>query len=291
MAIPTVKVTVRLFEIVGTSLPDAQVAFNLTRADSYPGNFGGIVPAGQSVLLCDADGFGEIDLFPNALGTNNTQYGVQVFDRLGVQVFPEAQGQMALTFLPDQDCLLHSVLYNIPPLSKTDADAAIAAAQAVIVDAQLAVTNATTQADIATQAAADLTTAVDTMNQQVLQVQDLATTMDGQVSAVALQVDLSTQNAQATAQDVIDAQQARSDALAAAAAMVNFAPRRATFDNIADPSPWTVNDVVFNKLIQVFADGIEKPLETFVVSYSTKTVTALPGALVFGTKKVVLLYV
>src|SRR3954470_11436980 len=138
MAIPVVKVTVRLSEIVGTPMEGARVAFNLTRSDTVAGVDGSLVPAGQFVLDTFVDGEADAFLFPNALGTANTQYGVQVFDAFGQQVFPEKDGTMALAFIPAQDCLLHSILFNIPPISKSDADAAIVAAQLAVTQTQAA---------------------------------------------------------------------------------------------------------------------------------------------------------
>lgn len=139
MPAPTIVLSVSVYEIVGAALPFAQVALTLTRFDIVkPELGGGIVPAGRTVIACDANGIGSGALFPNADGTLGTQYGVQVFDQYGVQVFPEKPGRMVSASLPAADCQLHAVLHVIPPMSQSDADTAVAAAQQARIAAEAA---------------------------------------------------------------------------------------------------------------------------------------------------------
>lgn len=131
MTIPTRALSVDLFQVVGTALPLATAVLTLTRADIVKAELGGgLVPAGRTTIQCDANGIGSGPLFPNEDGTLGTQYGVQVFDQYGAQVFPEAPGHMARASMPDRDCALHEVLFTLPPLSRTDADAAVLKARA-----------------------------------------------------------------------------------------------------------------------------------------------------------------
>lgn len=119
MAIPTRKVTIDLYQIVGTRLPYGKVRFTLTRSDVYDDiNGGGLVTEGDWVADCDEDGHGEIFLFPNALGTQSTSYLVEVFDQSAMKVFPR-EGNVPVT-VPDFDVKLHAILFTLPPVSKAD---------------------------------------------------------------------------------------------------------------------------------------------------------------------------
>jgi hypothetical protein len=119
MTIPTRKVAVNLFEVVGTTVPNGTLRLTLLRDDVYTVDTGGTVPAGPTNLACDANGLGNIFVFPNALGTQGTRYQVDIFDSLGAHVFP-ASGQFVQAFVPDQDCLLEDIIFVAPPLSDAD---------------------------------------------------------------------------------------------------------------------------------------------------------------------------
>jgi hypothetical protein len=129
--IPTVQVLIRTAQITGTGLPLARVVFNFSRPDIVVGSDGAVVPASQVIVTCDENGDGEGDFFPNVLGTNRTQYGIQIYDQYGAQVFPDREGTSALTSIPNvPTVLLHSVLYNVPTLTEAETDAYLAASQA-----------------------------------------------------------------------------------------------------------------------------------------------------------------
>lgn len=155
MAIPTVVLSIRLAEIVGTALPNAQVVMTLTREDIVAGVGGSLVPVGRTIIACDADGLGSGPIFPNALGTQGTQYSVQVFNDKGKQVFPAKEKEVARAAIPNSACLLHEVLFNIPPVSQADADAAV-------IDARASKTSAAASA----QAAAASASAADESEEQ-----------------------------------------------------------------------------------------------------------------------------
>lgn len=124
MTIPQVVVSVDLFQVIGTGLPNAQVILTLTRADRYgSGGTGGLVPVGQTTIQCDANGQGSGSAFPNDAGTQGTQYSVTVIDANGNVVFPEA-GHTVCARLPVNDCWLHDCLFLAPPMSQGDSDAA-----------------------------------------------------------------------------------------------------------------------------------------------------------------------
>jgi hypothetical protein len=128
--IPVVRVAIRTASIAGTGLPFARVVFNLARSDIVVGTDGAIVPAGQEIIICDENGDAEPSFFPNALGTNRTQYGIQIYDEQGQQVFPSEEGKYALTSIPNIDgVLLHSILFNVPILTAAESDAYLEAAQ------------------------------------------------------------------------------------------------------------------------------------------------------------------
>lgn len=122
MTIPTRRVTVDMFQVLGTALPNATARLTLTRGDILADG-SGMVPVSSGTILCDANGHGFGDFFPNELGTQGTQYAVEVFDEQGNLVFPEKG--VVRAFLPDRDSKLHEILFTIPPLSKSDADAAV----------------------------------------------------------------------------------------------------------------------------------------------------------------------
>lgn len=152
--VPTVTVLIRTAQITGTGLAGARVLFNFVRADIVAGSDGAIVPAGQSIVTCDEIGEGEGEFFPNELGTNSTQYGIQIYDAEGAQVFPQKAGAFALTSIPNTDpVLLHSVLYNVPLMTKEESDAYLEAALLAAARAEAAEDAARMSADQAADSA------------------------------------------------------------------------------------------------------------------------------------------
>lgn len=124
MAIPLRTVLIDTYEVTGTALPFAHVRFTLTRPDLYDDpelDEGGIIAAGSSVVDCDADGQGAGELFPNVLGSQGTNYSVEVFDEKWARVFP--LDGVCPASMPDLDnVLLHTILFTVAPVSKSDAE-------------------------------------------------------------------------------------------------------------------------------------------------------------------------
>lgn len=125
MTIPVVNVTCDVFQITGQGLPNAQVFLDLTRLDKYTVGSGGVVPAGRTVIPCDASGHGVGQAFPNDLGTQGTQYRVTVVDQYGNVVFPAPGEPPACARLPASDCALHAVMFTGPQMSTDDATAQV----------------------------------------------------------------------------------------------------------------------------------------------------------------------
>ena len=136
MTAPTQPVTVRFFDQDGTPIA-ARVSFKLTCQEVYQGI---IVAAQPDYVTCDATtGIGVINLFPNALGANSSQYTVKAVDSVtGRKVLVET-----LCTVPDSPCYLDLIL-NQDPFPTVDA------AGVALIAAQAATATATTQADIAT---------------------------------------------------------------------------------------------------------------------------------------------
>jgi hypothetical protein len=151
MPLTTVTVTIQTWQITGAALPSAKVRFELTTADVQIG--GGIITPDPSSVLMDDSGQGSIDLWPNALGTQATQYRVQVEDANGRSQFS------GVATIPNSDCFLHDVLNLVPPASVDDAQAAATAAQGYASQAGSIATTATAQAAIATTQAGLATSA------------------------------------------------------------------------------------------------------------------------------------
>lgn len=79
MTIPTQPVTCRFFGQNGAPVA-ARVSFRLTVQDAYNGL---VVAPETEYVTCDAaTGIGIINLFPNALGSNGSQYTVKATDTI-----------------------------------------------------------------------------------------------------------------------------------------------------------------------------------------------------------------
>lgn len=105
MTVSTVTVTIAAAMITGADLPRARVEFELTGVDI---NGAVIAPKSTSVTL-DANGAGAIALWPNASGSQGTQYKVYIYDEGGALQFS------GLATIPAINCNLHDVLNLASP--------------------------------------------------------------------------------------------------------------------------------------------------------------------------------
>ena len=135
MTMPVQPVTCRFFDQDGSPIA-AKVSFKLTTQEIY----NGIVVGPQAdYVICNAStGIGVINLFPNALGANSSQYTVKAVDSVtGRKILPET-----LCTIPDSPCYLDLILNQEPFPTLSASSIALAGAQA-------ATATATAQADIA----------------------------------------------------------------------------------------------------------------------------------------------
>ena len=159
MTTPVQPVTCRFFDQDGTPIA-ARVSFKLTCQDTYNGI---IVGAQPDYVTCDATtGIGVIDLFPNALGANSSQYSVKAVDSVtGRRVLAET-----LCTVPNSPCYLDLILNQAPYPTIDAAGVALAAAQGALaaVTAQVALADADvvlTHADVVLTHADAAQTALD----------------------------------------------------------------------------------------------------------------------------------
>jgi hypothetical protein len=121
MSLTTRTVSIATHLVLGVPLPGGLVSFELTRPDV---DAAGIVVPQPVDLVLDAQGAGALALWPNARGTQGSQYRV---------VIRSATGELQLSELatvPDVDCNLAGILALVPPTSVDDAEAAAVRAQA-----------------------------------------------------------------------------------------------------------------------------------------------------------------
>jgi hypothetical protein len=134
-----------------------RVSFKLTVQETYQGL---IVAAGPDYVTTDAlTGLGVINLFPNALGANGSQYTVKAVD--------VATGRKVLESLctvPDSPCYLDLILNQEPFPTIDAAGVALAATQGalalVTAKADIATTGASTATDAAAGAVISATSAL-----------------------------------------------------------------------------------------------------------------------------------
>lgn len=144
MPLTTVTVTIAAHLVVGSALPNGRVRFELTAPDVDGGI---VVPQAASVSL-DVNGEGSIELWPNSLGTQGTQYRVTVKSRNGGDLL-----YSGLATVPETNCNLHEIMSLAPPAVVDDAEAAATAAQASAAAAGVSATTTSTDAASATASA------------------------------------------------------------------------------------------------------------------------------------------
>ena len=128
MTISTVTVSIAVNAITGVALPLARVRFALTGPDIDAG----IVAPDPVTVTLDAGGLGTVLLFPNASGTQGTQYRVTITDQNGEMQFN------GLATIPATNCNLHDVLNLAAPPVVSDAQTAATAAQGYAAAASVA---------------------------------------------------------------------------------------------------------------------------------------------------------
>lgn len=128
MPLTVVPVAIAIAQILGTPLPNAVIAFELTGADINvaAGVVGPLVAPQRQTVALDADGTGSIALWPNALGNQGTRYKVTVTDAQG------RQQALGYATLPNGACNLVDVL-TLTPGGVDSTALSAAAAQAALV--------------------------------------------------------------------------------------------------------------------------------------------------------------
>jgi hypothetical protein len=185
MSLATVQVFIDAQQAMGQGLANGIVKMMLTRDDVEPN--AGAVPGALMVptLLeadLDADGLATVARWPNARGTQGSQYQVWFFDSAGKRV-----GVKRLAYIPDADCNLHDVLNLSGPAELTDAQRALNGAQAAQIAARAVLTDpafVAVSADLTNidAVAADLTN-IDVVGQNIADVVAAADNMAAIVAA------------------------------------------------------------------------------------------------------------
>ena len=125
MTMPVQPVTCRFFDQDGAPIA-AKVSFKLTVQDVYNGIIVG--PTADYVICDPLTGTGVINLFPNALGANGSQYTVKAVDSVtGRKILAET-----LCTIPDSPCYLDLILNQEPFPAVDAAQQALAAAQGAL---------------------------------------------------------------------------------------------------------------------------------------------------------------
>lgn len=145
MTIPLVTVTCRAVNQSGSTVAGAIITACLNKTEKYNGQF---VVANPVRVVADAVGIAVLDLFPNALGVNGSQYTFRGDDPATGNRFLDA-----LVTVPNSNCNLDQILPQIPYPPVGEAQQAMEAAQAAAAVATAKAILATTQAGIATDAA------------------------------------------------------------------------------------------------------------------------------------------
>lgn len=171
MPISTVTVVISAHLITGGPLPLGRVNFELTGIDI---DSGFVAPAPTGVAL-DASGAGSIELWPNASGTQGTQYRVELVNAAGELQFT------GLATVPATDCNLHDILSLQAPATVDDATAAKLAAQAYAGDAATSAGEAAASAAAAAGSEAGVAADAATATAQAA----IATAKAGEASASA----------------------------------------------------------------------------------------------------------
>lgn len=114
MPLTTVTVSIEVAAITGGPVPYGRVTFELTAPDFD----GAVVAPEMTRVTLGADGTGSVDLWPNARGTEGTQYRVVITDKRGdLQL-------SGFATVPATDCDLHEVLSLPPPAAISTANLA-----------------------------------------------------------------------------------------------------------------------------------------------------------------------
>jgi len=144
MAIPTVTVTAQIDLQNGDPAVGARIIARLDRDDKY----NGIIVKRRVIAETDETGLATLELFPNELGDNGSQYDITVITQESTFV--------KKAYVPNSDCDLHDVM-DLPPgpsvsvaeAAKRDALAASVTAQASAAAAAVSAGSASTNSTIA----------------------------------------------------------------------------------------------------------------------------------------------
>lgn len=170
MALPTQPVTCRFYDQSGNPAAGARVVFRLTVSEIYDG----FVAPELVEATADAAGQCVVQLFPNALGSQASQYEVRAWNEDdGAKILD------AFCSVPDTPCLLHEIV-NLEPYPAVDQ-----ALQALI-SAQAALSSVTAQRVLAEAAASTAQVDADAAQSAAASAADSALAAQTSGSAVAL---------------------------------------------------------------------------------------------------------
>jgi hypothetical protein len=127
MPLPTRTVSCAILDSTGDPVASARVEFRLTTTEIYDG----LVVPERVLATTDEDGLIEISLFPNALGSQGSQYQVRAYRPSDGRKVLEATATV-----PDADCELQDIIDLGTPVALSAAASASATAQAAAVEAK-----------------------------------------------------------------------------------------------------------------------------------------------------------
>ncbi len=123
MILQTVNVSIAASQVLGGApVPRGTAVFTLTRADID----GGVVVPQQARVTLDQNGEAVAQLWPNARGTQGSQYRVELYAYGGELLFT------GIATVPNQAVALHDVLTLTPATLDSAAASALAAQNAAL---------------------------------------------------------------------------------------------------------------------------------------------------------------
>ena len=176
MSAPTVTVTATISDQNGGPVEGAIITMVMDRSEVY----GGIIVKESVSGTTNASGVATLSVFPNALGSNGSQYKVTI-------VTPE-QTIRSTAVVPNSNCNLHDIM-QVPPYPAISlAQAATTAAQGYASAASASAANALTYRNSAEASATNATNSANAAAASALSASnDKATASNAAISATAAQ--------------------------------------------------------------------------------------------------------
>jgi len=232
MSIPAVPVTVRLYDQDGNPVSGASVTAKLTTTERY----GGYVVPKEYRGETDANGVAVVNVFPNELGTEGSEYKFKIVDM--------ATGKTVSVYatVPNAPCELHQISELEPYLVRgagTIIPAELAAYAADAANSKLAAassatsaaTSAATAGTKATEAAASATAAASsatTAGTKATQANDAAVAAQGHAATASTKATEAANSATLASQKAYDASASASSASTSAGNALSEANRAKT---------------------------------------------------------------